>query len=66
MRTNIDIEDEFMETALKYSGLKSKKDIVNRAMQKYSKYLLRLEMLKLQGSMAWEGNLEEMRTNGHK
>lgn len=64
MRTNID--EKYMETALKYSGFKSKKEIVNQAMQKYSKYLLRLEMLKLQGSDIWEGDLEKMRTNGYE
>lgn len=66
MRTNIDIDEKSMETAMKYSGLKNKKEIVNEAMERYANYLLRMEMLKLRGSMAWEGDLEEMRTAGYE
>lgn len=66
MRTNIDSDEKSMKTALKYSGFKSKKDIVNQAMQRYAKYLLRQEILKLRGSDIWEGDLEAMRTNGYE
>src|SRR5665213_3072650 len=40
MRTNIEIDDELMKKALKYSKLKTKKEIINEALNEYLKTLL--------------------------
>lgn len=66
MRTNIEIDDEKMKLALKYSGLKTKKEVIEKALDKFTKQLLALELLKLEGSDIWEGNLDEMRTAGYE
>ncbi|MEP6626644.1 MAG: type II toxin-antitoxin system VapB family antitoxin [Ginsengibacter sp.] len=42
MRTNIEIDDELMKKALKYSKLKTKKEIINEALNEYVKYQMRL------------------------
>jgi Arc/MetJ family transcription regulator len=63
MRTNIEINDKNMELALKYSGLSTKKDVINEALDFYTKFLLRMEMKKMKGSNCWEGDLEAIRTN---
>lgn len=62
MRTNIDIDDDLMKKAMKYSKLKTKKEVMHAALEAFVKYQMRLNIMKLQGKVIWEGNLEEMRT----
>ena len=64
MRTNIEIDDELMNKALKYSKLKTKKEIVNDALTEYVRYQMRLKLISLQGKVKWVGNLNKMRSNG--
>ncbi len=63
MRTNIDIDDDLMEKALKYSNLKTKKEIIHAALDEYVKYQMRLKLLSLQGKVKWTGSLNKMRRN---
>jgi Arc/MetJ family transcription regulator len=63
MRTNIDIDDKLMNKALKYSKLKTKKEIINEALNEYVKYQMRLKLLSLQGKVKWVGDLDKMRRN---
>ena len=62
MRTNIDIDDDLMKKAFKYSKLKTKKEIINKALTEYVKYQMRLKLLSLKGKVKWEGDLDKMRT----
>ncbi|MEO6893606.1 MAG: type II toxin-antitoxin system VapB family antitoxin [Ginsengibacter sp.] len=62
MRTNIEIDDELMKKALKYSKLKTKKEIINEALNEYVKYQMRLNLLSLRGKAKWIGDLDKMRT----
>jgi Arc/MetJ family transcription regulator len=62
MRTNIDIDDKLMEDAMKWSNLKSKKEIVNAALAEYIKLQKRQAMKNLQGKVEWIGDLDKMRT----
>lgn len=63
MRTNIEIDDDLMKEALKYSKLKTKKEIVNEALSEYIKYQKRLNLASLQGKVKWVGDLDKMRRN---
>ncbi len=63
MRTNIEIDDDLMKKALKYSKLKTKKEIIHEALNEYVKYQMRLKLLSLQGKVKWIGNLDKMRKN---
>ena len=63
MRTNIEIDDDLMKKALKYSKLKTKKEIIHEALNEYVKYQMRLKLLSFQGKVKWVGNLEKMRKN---
>ena len=63
MRTNIEIDDDLMKKALKYSKLKTKKEIINEALNEYVKYQMRLKLLSLQGKVKWVGDLDKMRRN---
>ncbi len=62
MRTNIDIDDKLMEEAMKWSKLKSKKEIVNNALVEYIKLQKRQAMKNLQGKVEWIRDLDKMRT----
>ena len=64
MRTNIDIDDELMEKALKYSKNKTKKEIINTALSEYVRHQMQLKILSLQGKVKWVGDLDKMRRNG--
>ena len=61
MRTNIDIDDSLMEQAKKLSGLSTKKEVVEKALE----LLIRQKqagIIDLFGKVKWEGDLDEMRS----
>ncbi len=62
MRTNIEIDDRLIKDALKLSGLKSKKEIVNTALDEYIKFKKRQALKNIQGKVKWIGDLDKMRT----
>lgn len=61
MRTNIDIEDKLISSAKKLSKAKTKKEVVNLALEVLIKVLKRRRILDLFGKVKWQGNLNEMR-----
>lgn len=63
MRTNIDINNELLQTAMEISHLKTRKAIVELALQKYIDLMRRKDLLSLRGQVQWEGDLNQMRTD---
>ena len=61
MRTNVVIDEKIMKKAQNYTGLKTKKEVINYALQELIKRKERKEILKLAGKLHWEGDLDEMR-----
>ncbi len=61
MRTNIVIDDKLMSVALKTSGLKTKKEVVEEGLRLLVKVKNQSRLRKLRGKLKWEGNLDEMR-----
>jgi len=61
MRTNIEIDDNLIKKAQRLSKVKSKKDVVNLALEELVNSLKRKEMLFLRGKVKWDGNLSDMR-----
>jgi len=61
MRTNIVIDDKLMSVALKTSGLKTKKEVVEEGLRLLVKVKNQSKLKKLRGKLKWEGNLEEIR-----
>ena len=63
MRTNIVIDDELMERALRATGLKTKRAVVDTALR----LLVRLEhqeqIRAARGRLPWEGDLAAGRTD---
>jgi Arc/MetJ family transcription regulator len=60
-RTNIELNDKVLKEALKLTKMKTKKDLVNYALEELVKKLHRKKILELEGKVKWEGNLNEMR-----
>ena len=61
MRTNIDIDDKLMKDTLKATGLKTKREAVELALQTLLRLEKQTEFRKLRGKIDWQGDLEEMR-----
>lgn len=61
MRTNIVIDDNLMEAALKASGYSTKKEAVEQGLKLLVLRGQQQEIRKLRGRVKWEGDLEEMR-----
>jgi Arc/MetJ family transcription regulator len=61
MRTNIDIDDELMETALRESGLRTKRAAVEEGLRALIERQRRRKLLDAFGKYPWEGDLAEMR-----
>ena len=61
MRTNIVIDNKLMSVALKTSGLKTKKEVVEEGLRLLVKVKNQSKLRKLRGKLKWEGNLDEMR-----
>lgn len=62
MRTNIVIDDQLMEEALKVTGLPTKRAVVEEALQLLIKVRKQTGIRRLKGKVKWEGNLDETRT----
>lgn len=61
MRTNIVIDDELMNSALKASGYKTKKAAIEEGLKLLIQLKNQTQIKKLRGKLHWSGNLEEMR-----
>ncbi|KAB2890289.1 MAG: type II toxin-antitoxin system VapB family antitoxin [Desulfobulbaceae bacterium] len=61
MRTNVVIDDDLMESALKASGLKTKKDAIEEGLRLLVQLKGQEKIRRFRGKLKWNGNLEEMR-----
>jgi Arc/MetJ family transcription regulator len=61
MRTNIIINDELMNEALKLTDLKTKKAVVEEGLKLLVQLKKQQKIKSLRGKLHWEGNLNEMR-----
>jgi Arc/MetJ family transcription regulator len=61
MRTNIEIDDNLMEQALRTTGLKTKKAAVEEGLRALIRLREQEEILALAGKVKWSGNLDESR-----
>ena len=61
MRTNIEIDDHLMKEAKKLSGLKTKKEVVEKGLELLVQLNKQSKIREFRGKLKWEGNLDEMR-----
>ena len=65
MRTNIEIDDQLMQKAMQAGGFTSKKAAVEAGLNALVQRHAQRQILKLFGKVAWEGDLNDMRTSKH-
>ena len=63
MRTNIVIDDKLMNMALKSTGLKTKKEVVEEGLKTLIKIRKQVKLKSLRGKLQWEGDIEKMRVD---
>jgi Arc/MetJ family transcription regulator len=62
-RTNIEIDDTLIRKARKLTRLKTKREIVGKALDLLVRSETRKELLRYYGSGVWKGELKGMRRN---
>jgi Arc/MetJ family transcription regulator len=63
MRTNIVIDDGLMTEAQRVTGLRTKKETVEKGLELLISIQRQGEIRKFRGKLHWEGDLEKMRTD---
>ena len=63
MRTNIDIEDELMDEAMRRSGLPTKRAAVEEGLRLLIATRRQSGIRRLRGKVRWEGDLDSQRTD---
>ncbi len=61
MRTNIELDDVLVKEAMSLTKLRTKKEMVNFALDALIKKIKKQELASLWGSNIWEGDLNQMR-----
>jgi Arc/MetJ family transcription regulator len=61
MRTNVVLDDGLMASALKVSGLKTKKDAIEEGLRLLIQVKSQKEIKRYRGKLKWSGNLDETR-----
>ncbi len=61
MRTNIVIDDNLMNLALKTTGLKTKKEVVEEGLKVLIKIKNQKKLKLLRGKLHWKGDIHKMR-----
>jgi Arc/MetJ family transcription regulator len=63
MRTNIEIDDQLMREAMRASGRKTKRDVVEAALRLLVQTKAQADIRRLRGRIEWEGDLDESRSD---
>ena len=63
MRTNVVIDDQLIEEAMKATGLETKRAVVDAALRLLVDLSKQEKIRKLRGKVDWKGNLDEFRAS---
>jgi len=61
MRTNVVIDDDLMKSAIRLSGLKTKKDAIEEGLKLLVQRSRQAKIREFRGKLKWHGDLDEMR-----
>ena len=61
MRTNIVIDDELLKRAQDLTGIKTKKAVIQQALETLVRLQEQRQVRSLRGKLTWEGDLEAQR-----
>jgi Arc/MetJ family transcription regulator len=63
MRTNIEIDDQLMEEAMRRAKTKTKRETVEQALRLLISVNRQTGIRKFRGKIQWEGSLDELRAS---
>jgi Arc/MetJ family transcription regulator len=63
MRTNIDIDDKLMASALKLTKSSTKREVVEKGLRSLIRIEQQKKILKFEGKLRWDGDLGAMRAD---
>ncbi len=63
MRTNIVIDDNLMNDAMKLTGITTKREAVELGLKTLIRLKKQESIKKFRGKLKWEGDLDDMRKN---
>lgn len=63
MTTNIIIDETLIDDAIKATGLKTKREVIELGLKTLIKLKQQEKIKAYRGNLKWEGNLEDIRTN---
>lgn len=61
MRTTLNLDDEALGAAMSVSEGKTKTEVINDALREYARRKRLRELLRWQGKVEWEGDIDELR-----
>ena len=61
MRTNIVIDDDLMAEAMRVTGIKTKREVVDTALRTLVRLERQRSVLELEGKIEWQGDLGALR-----
>jgi len=61
LRTNIELDERLVDEAMKLTRKRTKKAVVNYALEELVRQIKRRKLLDIEGKVRWAGNLHEMR-----
>ena len=61
MRTNIEIDDQLVRQAMRSTGVRTKRAVVDASLRLLVKTHEQASLRRLRGKVKWEGNLHESR-----
>ena len=61
IRTNIVVDQDLVNEALEISGLNSRRELIHHALTELVRREKQKQLLALQGKVAWDGDLDELR-----
>lgn len=64
MRTNIVIDDQLMNDAMRVAGTKTKRETVEEGLRLLIRLRRQERIRQVRGKLHWEGDLEKMRRDG--
>jgi Arc/MetJ family transcription regulator len=63
VRTNIVIDDDLMDDAMRLAGVKTKREAVELGLKALIRLKRQEEIRRYRGRLRWDGDLEELRTD---
>ena len=61
MRTTLNLDDKALAAAMRLARGKTKTDIINEALREFARRRRLRDLLKFQGRVRWEGDLDDLR-----